>query len=182
MTGRTGRRAGTEFGIPNVGSYVWEVRRGTARPSTCGALGKRRGSDLDPRSSAYERGPDRLLFRRPDGQPYSPGTITETVYVLKPTDQWLPEVGPGGAIWSGGRGRIKGNQHPARYILDTDGTVLRAPLPGSEDPPSWPAPGAAVPIAGPALKLSPQSVWLVWVPISTSSASLKSLMGQSRLA
>ena len=75
------------------------------------------------------------VFGRPDGQPYSPGTITEIAYVLKPTDQWLPDVGPDGVIWSGGRGRIKSNQHPARYILDTDGTVLRAPLPGGEDRP-----------------------------------------------
>jgi hypothetical protein len=73
------------------------------------------------------------VFRRPDGQPYSPGTITETAYVLKSTDQWLPDVGPDGAIGSGGHGRIKSNQHPARYILAADGTVLRAPLPGAED-------------------------------------------------
>ena len=72
------------------------------------------------------------VFRRPDGRPYSPGTITETAYVLKSTDQWVPDEGPDGAIWSGGHGRIKSNQHPARYILDTDGTVLRAPLPGGE--------------------------------------------------
>jgi hypothetical protein len=75
------------------------------------------------------------VFRRPDGQPYSPGTITETAYVLKSTDQWLPDVGPDGVIWSGGRSRIKSNQHPARYILRADGTVLRAPLPGGEDRP-----------------------------------------------
>ncbi len=75
----------------------------------------------------------RQVIRRPDGQPYSPGTLTETVYVLKSTDQWLPDEGPDGAIWSGGHGRIKSNQHPARYILDTDGTVLRPPLPGGED-------------------------------------------------
>jgi hypothetical protein len=74
-------------------------------------------------------------FRRPDGQPYSPGTITETAYVLKSTDQWLPDEGPDGAIWSGGHGRIKSDQHPARYILAADGTVLRAPLPGGEDRP-----------------------------------------------
>jgi hypothetical protein len=72
-------------------------------------------------------------FRRPDGQPYSAGTVTETAYVLKSTDQWLPDEGPDGAIWSGGHGRIKSNQHPARYILDADGTVLRAPLTGRED-------------------------------------------------
>jgi hypothetical protein len=71
--------------------------------------------------------------RRPDGQLYPPGAVTETVYVLKPTDQWLPDEGPDGAIWSGGKGRIKANQHPARYILDTDGVVLRRPLPGGED-------------------------------------------------
>ena len=66
------------------------------------------------------------VFRRPDGQPYPAGAITETVYVLKSTDQWLPDLGPDGVIWSGGLGRIKSDQHPARYILDTDGTVLRA--------------------------------------------------------
>jgi hypothetical protein len=73
------------------------------------------------------------VFRGPDGRLYSPGTVTEIVYVLKSTDQWLPDQGPDGAIWSGGHGRVKSNQHPARYILDTDGTVLRAPLPGGED-------------------------------------------------
>jgi hypothetical protein len=52
--------------------------------------------------------------------------------VLRSTDQWLPDEGPDGAIWSGGHGRIKGNQHPARYILDTEGVVLRPPLPGGE--------------------------------------------------
>ena len=76
----------------------------------------------------------RQVNRRPHGQPYPPGTLTETVYVLKSTDQWLPDVGASGVIWSGGRGRIKSNQHPARYILDTDGTVLRAPLLGGADP------------------------------------------------
>jgi hypothetical protein len=75
----------------------------------------------------------RQATRRPDGPPYSPGTLTETVYVLKSTDQWLPDEGPDGAIWTGGRGRIKRNQHPARYILDTNGAVLRPPLPGGED-------------------------------------------------
>ncbi|MGO9891439.1 MAG: hypothetical protein ACLP0L_26545 [Solirubrobacteraceae bacterium] len=75
------------------------------------------------------------VFRRPDGQPYPPGAITKTAYVLKSTDQWLLDVGPDGVIWSGGLGRIKSNQHPARYILDTDGTVLRAPLRGGEDRP-----------------------------------------------
>jgi hypothetical protein len=78
--------------------------------------------------------PPRVVLR-PDGRPYSPGTITETAYVLKSTDQWLPDEGPDGAIWSGGLGRIKSNQHPARYILDTDGTVLRAPLPGGDGRP-----------------------------------------------
>ena len=72
------------------------------------------------------------VFRRRDGQPYPPGAVTEAAYVLKSTDQWLPDEGPDGAIWSGGRGRIKSDQHPARYILDTDGTVLRAPLRGGE--------------------------------------------------
>ena len=61
------------------------------------------------------------VFRRRDGQPYPPGTVTATVYVLKSTDQWRPDVGPHGAIWSGGLGRIKANQHPARSILDTEG-------------------------------------------------------------
>jgi hypothetical protein len=46
-------------------------------------------------------------IRRPDGQPYSPGSITESVYVLKSTDQWLPDEGPDDAIWSGRLGRIK---------------------------------------------------------------------------
>jgi hypothetical protein len=78
--------------------------------------------------------PPRVL-RRPDGQPYRPGTITKTVYVLKSTDQWLPDVGPDGVIRSGGHGRIKSDQHRGRYILDTDGTVLRPPLPGVEDRP-----------------------------------------------
>ena len=82
------------------------------------------------------------VFRRPDGQPYSPGTITETAYVLKSTDQWLPDEGPAGAICSGRRSRIKSNQHPARYILDTDGTVLRAPLLGGEDRPDVAGPGS----------------------------------------
>ena len=72
------------------------------------------------------------VFRRPDGQPYPPGAVTKTAYVLKSTDQWLPDEGPVGVIWSGGLGRIKSDQHPARYILDTDGTVLRAPRPGGE--------------------------------------------------
>jgi hypothetical protein len=76
----------------------------------------------------------RPVIRRPDGQPYSPGSITKTVYVLKSTDQWLPDEGPDGAIWSGGHGIVKLNQHPARYILDTDGAVLRLPLSGGEDP------------------------------------------------
>jgi hypothetical protein len=75
----------------------------------------------------------RQVIRRPDGQPYPAGTRTETVYVLKSTDRWLPDEGPDGAIWSGGQARIKSNQHPARYILDTDGAVLRAPLPGGEN-------------------------------------------------
>ena len=52
--------------------------------------------------------------------------------MLRSTDQWLPDEGPDGAIWSGGLGRIKGKQHPARYILDADGVVLRPPLPGGE--------------------------------------------------
>lgn len=77
--------------------------------------------------------PPRQVIRGPDGQPYSPGTITETVYVLKSTDQWLPDEGPDGVIWSGGRGQVKRNQHPARYILDTDGAVLRLPLAGGKD-------------------------------------------------
>jgi hypothetical protein len=72
------------------------------------------------------------VFRRPDGQPYPPGAITKAAYVLKSTDQWLPEVGPDGVIWSGGHGRIKSDHHPARYIVDTDGTVLREPLSGRE--------------------------------------------------
>jgi hypothetical protein len=58
---------------------------------------------------------------RPDGQPYPPGTVTGTIYVLKSTDQWLPDEGPRGAIWSGGLGLIKLNQHPARSIFDPDG-------------------------------------------------------------
>ncbi len=120
------------------------------------------------------------VFRRPDGQPYPPATITETAYVLKSTDQWLPDVGPDGVIWSGGHGRIKSNQHPARYILDTDGTVLRAPYQAVKIDPSWPGPGAAVPIAGPPPKPSLHSIWLVWVPISTSSASWKCPTGRSR--
>jgi hypothetical protein len=70
----------------------------------------------------------------PDGKPYFPGTINATVYVLKTTDRWLPDEGPDGAIWSGGLGHIKANQHPSRSILDFDGTVLRAPLAGGEDP------------------------------------------------
>ncbi len=53
-------------------------------------------------------------------------------YVLKATDQWLPDEGPHGAIWSGGLGRIKVKQHFARYILDADGVVLRPPLPSGE--------------------------------------------------
>ena len=52
--------------------------------------------------------------------------------MLKSTDQWLSDVGPDGVIRSGGHGRIKSDQHPARYILDTDGTILRAPLPVGE--------------------------------------------------
>jgi hypothetical protein len=72
------------------------------------------------------------ILRRPDGQPYSPGTVTGTIYVLKSTDQWLPDELPHGAIWSGGLGRIKINQHPARYILDPDGVVLRPPLSAGE--------------------------------------------------
>jgi hypothetical protein len=69
---------------------------------------------------------------RPDDQPHPPGTLTRTIYVLKSTDQWLPDEGPHGAIWSGALGRIKLNQHPARTILDTDGAVLRRPLPAGE--------------------------------------------------
>ncbi len=52
--------------------------------------------------------------------------------MLRSTDRWLPDEGPDGAIWSGGHGRIKGNQHPRRYILDAGGVVLRPPLPGGE--------------------------------------------------
>ena len=59
---------------------------------------------------------------------------------------------------SGGLGGIKVNQHAVRYILDTDGAVLRPPLPGGEDRPVLAIAKTAIPIAGPRLKLSLHSV------------------------
>ena len=69
---------------------------------------------------------DRMLT--PSGRPYAPGTITAKVYVLKESDEWLADESETGAIWSGGLGKIKSNQHPQRFILDQNGTVLRPPL------------------------------------------------------
>lgn len=70
--------------------------------------------------------PDRML--KPSGQPYEPGTITTKVYVLKPTDEWLADESEVGAIWSGGLGKVKSNQHLGRSVLDDQGNVLRRPL------------------------------------------------------
>jgi hypothetical protein len=54
---------------------------------------------------------------------YNPGEITDTVYVLKPSDKWLADEG---LIYSGIRGIVKGAQHFHRIIIDVDGiTVLR---------------------------------------------------------
>lgn len=72
----------------------------------------------------------------PSGRPYPRGTLTAKVYVLKDTDEWLTDECETGAIWSGGLGKIKSNQHLRRFILDEDGIVLRPPLagPGSVPP------------------------------------------------
>jgi hypothetical protein len=67
----------------------------------------------------------------PSGRPYAPGTKTAKVYVLKETDEWLADESEVGAIWSGGLGKVKSNQHTGRFILDHEGFVLRPPLVGA---------------------------------------------------